>query len=184
VGKLAPVDAPEIKLLRFRSGRPGDARAMAELVAEGSRTHARFLPADFVPHLAAVEEPQIAERLDDPGTWSELAETPDGRLVGHTLFLPATFEPGEPSPALEPLAHLQQLFVTETCWGSGLAARLLKDAITAARARGYFAMRLSTPADHARARRFYEREGWWARGERWHDPAFEIDLIRYWRTIT
>jgi GNAT superfamily N-acetyltransferase len=41
-----------------------------------------------------------------------------------------------------------------------VAAELLAAAVAEARQRGFQRMRLLTPRDHARARRFYEREGW------------------------
>jgi GNAT superfamily N-acetyltransferase len=64
-------------------------------------------------------------------------------------------------PVADPrLAHLWQLFVAHEWWGSGLATRLHGLATEAASTRGFTAMRLFTPADQARARRFYEREGW------------------------
>jgi len=52
------------------------------------------------------------------------------------------------------------MFARPAHWGTGLAPDLLARAVVAARERGFTAMRLFTPAGQARARRFYEREGW------------------------
>jgi GNAT superfamily N-acetyltransferase len=68
-------------------------------------------------------------------------------------------------------------------WGSGLARELHAAAVEAARERGFRAIRLFTPSAHARARRFYEREGWAAVGEEFHDPAPDLVLLEYRLTL-
>jgi GNAT superfamily N-acetyltransferase len=99
----------------------------------------------------------IAAQLFDRTTWATLAERGD-TLAGYASMIPAAVSR---RPVADPrLAHLLQLFVTREWWGSGLATRLHGSVVEAARARGFSAMRLYTPADQARARRFYEREGW------------------------
>jgi hypothetical protein len=40
-------------------------------------------------------------------------------------------------------------------------------------------MRLFTPVAHHRARRFYEREGWRARGEDFYEPSLRLVIIEY-----
>ena len=40
-------------------------------------------------------------------------------------------------------------------------------------------MRLFTPAGQARARRFYEREGWVQAGAEFHEPALGLALVEY-----
>ena len=54
-----------------------------------------------------------------------------------------------------------------------LRAATVKDAdsLACARGRGYAWMRLFTPAAQARARRFYEREGWCRRARSSTRPA-------------
>jgi GNAT superfamily N-acetyltransferase len=59
------------------------------------------------------------------------------------------------------------------------AEELARFAIAAARERGFSAMRLFTPAAHARARRFYEREGWVEAGEEFHAPGPDLVLVEY-----
>jgi hypothetical protein len=44
-------------------------------------------------------------------------------------------------------------------------------------------MRLFTAAGQARARRFYEREGWAAPEPPRPDPAFGMDTVEYRRTV-
>jgi ribosomal protein S18 acetylase RimI-like enzyme len=66
---------------------------------------------------------------------------------------------------LDHLAHLWQLFVRPAFWGTGAATTLMRRALAEAAAQGYAAMRLYTPAEQRRARRFYEREGFAQRGD-------------------
>jgi hypothetical protein len=49
--------------------------------------------------------------------------------------------------------------------------------------RGARAMRLVTPAAHARARAFYEREGWGLVGEPIWEPMLALDLVEYRREL-
>jgi hypothetical protein len=56
--------------------------------------------------------------------------------------------------------------------------------VAEARAAGrYAAMRLHTPAEHARARRFYEREGWTADAPPFYEPMLGLTLVTYRRAL-
>ena len=89
-----------------------------------------------------------------------------------------------PCPSLIPereasLAHFRNLFIAQDRWGSGLATTLHAASVKEARRRGFAQMRLFTPAFHRRARRFYEREGWTARGEPFAEPRLGMALVQY-----
>jgi hypothetical protein len=56
-------------------------------------------------------------------------------------------------------------------------------AVAGARERGLGRMRLQTPAEHARARRFYEREGWESDGEPVYEPMLGLVLVTYRREL-
>jgi GNAT superfamily N-acetyltransferase len=76
------------------------------------------------------------------------------------------------------------LFVREPFWGTGLATRLLARAVEEASAvPRYTAMRLHTPAEHVRARRFYEREGWTADAPPFYEPMLGLTLVTYRRAL-
>jgi GNAT superfamily N-acetyltransferase len=108
--------------------------------------------------------------------WCAVAEV-DGEVVGHCSFLPAAqWRGGDPDPGL---AHLWQLFVRPAHWGSGAARELLAAAVDAAAERGFDRMRLFAAAGQARARRFYEREGWTALAPPALDPAFGMETVEY-----
>ncbi len=118
--------------------------------------------------------------LAAPTTWCRLAEDELG-LAGHCGWHPArtgrlpTDEPG--------LAHFWQLFLRRDWWGSGLAATLQAAGLDAAARAGYETIRLVTPADHARGRRFYEREGWSASSAPRLDEGFGLVLLEYRRAL-
>ena len=80
-------------------------------------------------------------------------------------------------------AHLLALFVDPPQWGTGLAVHLHDRALETMREQGFTEASLYTPAGRARARRFYEREGW----RRTEDPAFDdpfgLPLVEYRRGI-
>ena len=63
-------------------------------------------------------------------------------------------------------------------WGTGVAATLHEAAVDEMRAQGYERARLFTPAQHTRARRFYERRGW-ALGEQRLDLNLGLELAEY-----
>jgi GNAT superfamily N-acetyltransferase len=80
------------------------------------------------------------------------------------------------------IAELKRLFVRPEHWGIGLASALLEEAIGTAFAAGYRSMRLFTPTENVRARRFYEREGWHAGGTSVHDEL-GVELTEYRRAL-
>jgi hypothetical protein len=44
-------------------------------------------------------------------------------------------------------------------------------------------MRLFTPAGNARARAFYEREGWGTDGEAVYEPHLGLEIVQYRRSL-
>jgi GNAT superfamily N-acetyltransferase len=169
-----------LEALTFRPGTVVDADRLAEVMIEGFETYRAFAPSDF--HMPTAEE--IAEilraRLDTPPVWSLLAEEP-ARVAGYVTLLPAT---DSRRPVDDPrLAHFWMLFVRAEWWGTGLAARLHREAVAAATARGYTAMRLFTPAGQVRARRFYEREGWTLAQGPHIDEDLRMELVEYRRPL-
>src|SRR5918999_1093721 len=104
------------------------------------------------------------------------------RVAGHVAFMPARVHP-QPSDD-DSMAHFWQLFVRERWWGTGLATALHAEAVREAGVRGFTSMRLFTPAAHARARRFYGREGWTPAGEPFDDLDFGMPLVEYRRAIS
>ena len=135
-----------------RAATVADAEAMTETLAIGFDGYREFAAYGWQPPdvRTGPELARMRARLGATTTWAMIAED-DGVAAGHAGFFP--------QPGVEGSAHLWQLFVRPPWWGTGLASELLGHAIGAAVGQGYGRMRFYTPRDHARARRFYEREG-------------------------
>jgi GNAT superfamily N-acetyltransferase len=165
---------------RLREAMPGDAEALARIVIDGVADYPAFAPPGWSAPSLTDEVAHLHELLTAGGAWCLLAES-GGEVVGHVTVLPA---PLAPRPVDAPaLAHLSNLFVRRDRWGGGLAARLLDAAVDHAREQGFTAMRLFVATGQARARRFYEREGWGPVGEAFHEAALGLTLVEYRRGV-
>jgi GNAT superfamily N-acetyltransferase len=163
--------------VRLRPATPDDAPALLAIMVEGFEGYRSFAPEGWEPEAPPLEA--MRERISAPATWTFVAEAGDG-IVGHVSFLPSEIA-GHPAPDPE-LAHLWQMFVRPPQFGSGLAPRLLARAVEAAREREFAWMRLFTPAGQARARRFYEREGWALVREFWEE-RLGLRVVEYRRGL-
>jgi ribosomal protein S18 acetylase RimI-like enzyme len=158
-----------------------DVPVLTETQRLGFEGYAVFLPRGWTPPPSEVEATGIQERLSQPDAWCVIAQDgPD--VAGHVAFVAAR-ERSDDKPLVPGLAHLWMLFIRERWWGTGLATSLLAMAVAEAAAQGYEAMRLYTPALQARARRFYEREGWTTDGEPRYEPMLALDLVEYRRAL-
>jgi GNAT superfamily N-acetyltransferase len=161
----------------FRAPVAGDVEQMVAVTVAGFDTYRAFAPEGWEPPSTADEIERLEGLLGEDHVWYLVAEH-DGELVGHVGFLAAdrlSFAPVD-DPRL---AHVRQLFVVPAHWGTGLARRLHAAAIDEARARGFTALRLFTPAGQERARRFYEREGWELTVAPFFDGRIGFDIVEY-----
>jgi len=166
--------------LAYRQAVADDAPRLAGLAVAGFETYRSFGPAGWRPPTVAEEVERVRATLAKPSIWCRVADDGAG-LAGHAGFMAsehARFPERPPE-----LAHLWQLFIRRDWWGGGLAAVLLAAAVVAAAEREFEVMRLFTPAGQARARRFYEREGWTQRGGPQHAPAFGMAVVEYRRVL-
>ena len=164
-----------------RVAGPGDAPAIAAILAEGFHGYRAWAPAGWSPPVRADEEAsRLAEALSRPDVWFLLAIA-HGRAVGHVALAPFTMVEPEPPPA--GTINLWQLFVCPAWQGRGVAQRLMRAVLAEAARRGFARMRLWTPRDAARARRFYEREGWTTTGRRRDETALGLPVVQYARAI-
>jgi GNAT superfamily N-acetyltransferase len=157
--------------LTFRVATAADAPVMAETVAIGFDGYRSFAPPGWEPPPYAIELSTIGERIVRDDAWALLAFD-DREPAGQVALL------ADPAPAT---AYLWQLFVRPRYWGTGLADRLHAAFLTEARARGYEHGRLRTPTGQARARRFYERNGWTTDGVAAFEEGLGLDLLVYTR---
>jgi GNAT superfamily N-acetyltransferase len=159
----------------LRMATVADAPALAATVQEGFESYRAWAPRGWEPPAPAFQLRGIRDRLPEASCVCVLAEV-DGEHAGQVAFSPARDEPG--------VAHVWMLFLRTPFWGSGLATTLLARGVEEARASGrYAAMRLHTPAEQARARRFYEREGWTAEAPPFYEPMLGLALVTYRRAL-
>jgi GNAT superfamily N-acetyltransferase len=166
-------ESPQIS---FRAATIADAESLARGVVDGVEGYRDFAPDGWSPPSLATEAEHLRERLADAEVWCLLAEA-DGEVVGQITVLPAA---RAARPVDDPrLAHLSNIFVRQDMWGGGVARALHEAGVEAARGRGFTEMRLFCAVGQARARRFYEREGWVPEGEEFHDPVPGLVLLEY-----
>jgi GNAT superfamily N-acetyltransferase len=160
----------------LRPATDADAEALGRGVVEGIDGYREFAPPGWAPPPLGEAIEHALELLHDPDSWCVVAEL-EGRVIGQITVLPAEHTrvpPGEPG-----LGHLSFLMVDREHWGGGVATRLHAAALADARERGYRELRLFAAAGQARARRFYEREGWVQRGETAFDPIPGLVMTEY-----
>jgi GNAT superfamily N-acetyltransferase len=164
----------------YRAGTLADAEALARLVIDGFEEFRAFAPPGWAPPPVADEVARLRELLPDPAVWCRVAEA-GGELAGQVTLMPAMAHHVATDDAS--LAHLRNLFVRPGFWGTGVASALHAAAVEVASERGFTAMRLFTPAGQARARRFYEREGWVQAGDEFHEPDIGLVIVQYRRDL-
>jgi GNAT superfamily N-acetyltransferase len=164
--------------VHLRSATVEDAGVIFASVTSSFEGYRTFAPAGWDPPEDSVQREIELLGRDD---YHALVAEDGGGYAGHAGWWPAvqTHRPGD-DPGL---AHLRHLFVAPAHWGSGIAARLLAGAVAQARAAGFTRMRLGTPAGQARARRFYEREGWSTDGTVLGDERFGLPMLEYFRPL-
>ena len=151
----------------LRRPDPSDAEALIALVQASFEGYRAIGPPGWEP-------PDEWERLEftraelaRPETFA-LAAWDGDILAGHVRWVPL----GDPVDI-----HFRSLFVAESHWGTGVARELHAAAVDAMDGRS---ARLFTPARQARARRFYEREGWTLVADL-DDEHFGMPLAEYRR---
>jgi GNAT superfamily N-acetyltransferase len=157
---------------RLRSASAEDVPGLVETVRQGFETYRAWAPRGWTPPELELHLAGVRGRMAERGSWCEIAEH-GGEPVGQVGTVPARGAPRA--------AHVWMLFVREGWWGTGLATRLLDRAVQRAAADGHEELRLQTPSEHARARAFYEREGWRREGEALYEPMLGLVLVSYRR---
>jgi len=162
--------------IRLRRATIADAEPLARGVIEGVEDYPSFAPPDWTAPSFEAELKHLREALADPDVCCLIAESEDA-LVGQITVLPAARAPHPVEDSS--LAHVSNLFVRRDHWGERLAVNLHRAALEAASARGFTELRLFVAAGQARARRFYEREGWLPANDPFDDPVPGLTMIEY-----
>ena len=172
---------PPERPLTIRRARPADAEAMDALAIAGIATYRDFAPVGWEPPAAGEATERTRALLEGDDAFALVAEDADGEQAGHVMTVPAALAR---VPSDDPrLAHLGQLFLRADQWGTGLAADLLHRALADAARRGFTSIRLFSAAGQARARRFYEREGFTTAGPPHFDGDIGLDIVEYRRPL-
>jgi GNAT superfamily N-acetyltransferase len=168
--------------LDIRVAVPDDALALAGTTRLGFDSYRSWAPENWQPPPHALEVRSIRERLRQTTTWCAMAVEEDGTQAGHVGITHAA-ERERPHVRMPGRAHLWMLFVSPPWWGTGLAVRLHGLGLEEAAREGYTSMRLYTPHGAARARAFYEREGWELVSGAFAEPLLGLDLVEYRRGL-
>lgn len=172
--------------LPTRPATVDDAPAIAALLVRAWQVaYAGFLPPEVVASQRVEErEPRLRALLEggEPDHTIHVAEQ-DGRVVGFVGFGPARENPIRPAPA--GAGEVYGLYLDPDAFGSGAGAALLTLAERHLAARFPLAV-LWTFERNARARRFYERQGWVHDGAAapYPRPGCQgVRVVRYGRTL-
>jgi GNAT superfamily N-acetyltransferase len=168
--------------LDIRIAVPDDAPALAGTTRLGFESYREWAPRGWEPPPHSLELHAIRARLRQATTWCAMALEPAGEPAGHVGFTHAV-ERDRPHARIRGRAHLWMLFVRPRWWGTGLAGRLHALGLKEAARQGYETIRLYTPQGAARARAFYEREGWELTGGAFAEPLLGLDLVEYRRDL-
>jgi len=169
-------DVADDPSIRLRRATIADAEPLARGVIEGVEDYPSFAPPGWTAPSFEGELTHVRQGLAGPDVYCLIAES-EGALLGQITVLPAARAPHPVEDSS--LAHISNLFVRRDHWGLGLAAELHRAAVEAAAARGFTELRLFVAAGQARARRFYEREGWLPVSEPFDDPSPGLTMIEY-----
>jgi ribosomal protein S18 acetylase RimI-like enzyme len=163
-------------MLQWRVRRAGEAdAALLSLIANAAflDTYAPVLPgADLLAHCLKNNTADVfAAWLADPAVVVTVAEIEPGHApVGYAVLTPPDFPEGvEPGDV-----ELRRIYTLRQTYGSGVGAALMAQAQADAAARGGKRLLLGVWEHNARARAFYERQGFQVVGSRDFQVGSEV----------
>jgi ribosomal protein S18 acetylase RimI-like enzyme len=161
---------PPYEAVALRPARPDDIPAVAEIWRVGWRDgHLGNVPDELVAaRTAASFDIRAAERIPDT-----VVAVVGGAVAGFVMVVDD---------------EVEQVYVGSDHRGSGVAASLLEEAERLVREGGHERAWLAVVAGNARARRFYERQGWTDHGPFDHyavgpDGPIHVPAHRYMKQV-
>ncbi len=153
-----------------RSPTPQDAARMAEVHIAAWRTaYAEVMPPDY---LAGLDQGRLTERWTEDITDPAAGVTNLVGVIDRTIQAIATVGPFRDHESFDdPSGELWMINAHPEAFGTGIAKALHRRALDQLRSDGHHRAALWVVDDNARARRFYEREGWTL------DPARKEDAF-------
>ena len=170
---------------QIRLARSDDAEAIETVRIEAWKTSYRgIVPDQHLDRLAVTDE-QVERwhaTLADPSSarLNRAVAESGGRVVGFVM------SGSTDDDALDSarIGEVHGLYVSPDRQGRGIGRALMAQAVAALRASRFEAAVLWTLRDHARSRRFYERNGWTFDGaEHIRDMGGPVALVRYARDL-
>ena len=161
---------PNGPAVEIRAARPDDAGAVAEIWRQGWRdAHLGLVPQELVD--VRTEESFRARAADRVGDTTVAAV--DGAVAGFVMVV---------------ADEVEQVYVDRSFRGTGVAKALIAEAERRVVANGHGRAWLAVVAGNARARAFYEREGWADEGLFDYPAASEVGPVpvpchRYVKTL-
>lgn len=156
-----------------RIAEPADSRDIAKVhVQTWQAAYQHVFPSEVLEGLSVDDrEAQWRQTIEGEAAIVWIAQMRD-RVVG--------FASAGPSRTEEGAGELYAIYVLREVWGSAAARGLMDAAKAWFASEGYKKAMLWVLADNPRARRFYEREGWYAEGIRTEAVhGVEIDEALY-----
>ncbi len=163
-----------------RAGARHDLGMMADNLEQGFGSYRSWASAEWEPPTRIEMLLGMMQRFTRDGSWSVVAFADGGRPAGHGA---ARAELGEDDASRTDVARLTHLFVRRDFWGTGVADLLHDELLAGMVERGFVSACLWTPAGQARARAFYERNGWKASGRLDPENDLQLELMEYVREL-
>jgi GNAT superfamily N-acetyltransferase len=160
----------------LRNATTGDRHALVDLVLRCDRTYADWAGPELRIPARDEELAHWHRRFADPLQRIRVAEV-DGSIAGTCAWTQARTGHGL-GPPIHGRAHVSAMFVDPAHWRQGIAATLMRDAVSAMVEAGFTSAQLWTP-EGAPARRFYEACGWTVTGATLHMPELNLPLVMY-----
>lgn len=160
-------------VIRVRNALPSDASAMARVQTDAWRdAYAGFLPDDLIASITVERRTGQWTRAIASEHMSCWVAEVDQTIVGICSL--------GPSEEHEAIGRIYTIYVVSPFWGRGVGARLWDAALDEIATR-FTGGELWVLESNARARRFYEREGWRFDGGVRQDASFghPISEVRY-----
>ncbi len=166
--------------IAVRMAELSDADDMGRVHVEAwQAAYRRIMPDEFLDELRPADRAKdwraALERNPDPPEGRRLVVELDGSVVGMALVWPAR---GEDEGGL---GELIMINLAPTAWGTGAGTELFETCEDELRRLGFAEVVLWVAEANARARRFYERQGWTADGSAKTDEigGAPITEVRY-----
>jgi len=163
--------------VNIRRARLEDAAAIAAVhVRTWQSAYEHVFGAERLAGLDLTAREGLARRFATDEDQDAFVAEDDGRIVGFV----ATGPPDEEGENRE----LYAIYVLPEAWGTAAGSGLMQASVEAMRGRGAADAILWVLEDNPRARRFYEREGWYADGAAESEYlGLTVPLVRYRLTL-